>query len=61
MNWRALQRPISALYFVDANDTTPTTLVFAFWAMCPERGLVYMTAAGNVFPASRLNRFEVLP
>lgn len=64
MMWQALPRPIKANYFfkpAEEGGLEYQTLVFAFWAMCPERGLVYMTAAGHVLPATRLRAFEVLP
>lgn len=59
MNWQALPRPISARFYVTEEDNNPITLVFAFWAMCPEQGLIYMTPAGNITRASRLRNFQI--
>lgn len=59
MNWQALPRPISARFYVTEGDNNPITLVFAFWAMCPEQGLIYMTPAGNITRASRLRNFQI--
>lgn len=64
MTWNILPRPIAATYyFKDLNGERTgeqARITFAFWAMCPDRGLTYMTMRGETFAADHLHGYEVI-